>query len=256
MTQEKLIGADVETAMSADELEARLFQIGGQRYHNLHPFHDLMHTGKLSKGQVQAWALNRYCYQAAIPMKDASLMGRIEDRDLRREWLHRVTDHDGYSEDEGGIMRWLILTDGLGLDRDYVVSQNGALPSVRFAVEAYIRYVREKPLLQAIASSLTEIFAPKIHRDRIAGMLENYDFIDDRLMTYGTTRLNQAPVDAEFALKYVRQHALRADQQQAVIEALLFKLNVLWVQSDALYMAYVDPGLIPPGAFVPDDHPN
>ncbi|MBL4907441.1 MAG: pyrroloquinoline-quinone synthase PqqC [Sneathiella sp.] len=243
----------ITQAMTADALEARLFEIGAERYHNLHPFHDLLHSGQLNRGQVQAWALNRYCYQAAIPMKDASLMGRIDDRELRREWMHRITDHDGYDDDEGGIMRWLILTDGLGLDRDYVVSQDGALPAVRLAVDAYIRYVREKPLLQAIASSLTELFAPKIHRDRIAGMLKNYDFIDDRLMTYGTTRLNQAPVDADFALQYVRRHALRADQQQDVINALLFKLNVLWIQLDALYLAYVNPGLIAPGAFIPEE---
>jgi pyrroloquinoline-quinone synthase len=240
-------------ALSPDALEARLFEIGAERYHNLHPFHELLHNGELNRGQVQAWALNRYCYQAAIPMKDASLMGRIEDRELRKQWLHRVTDHDGYEDDEGGIMRWLILTDGLGLDRDYVISRQGALPAVRFAVEAYIRYVREQPLLQAIASSLTELFAPKIHRDRIAGMLKNYDFIDDKLMSYGTRRLNQAPVDAEFALNYVRQNAVRVDQQQQVIEALLFKLNVLWIQLDALHLAYVEPKLIPPGAFIPEE---
>lgn len=239
--------------LSADALEEHLYAIGAERYHNLHPFHHLLHSGALNKGQVQAWALNRYCYQAAIPMKDASLMGRIEDRDLRREWLHRVTDHDGTDDDEGGIMRWLILTDGLGLDRDYVISRSGALPATRFAVEAYIRYVRETPLLQAVASSLTELFAPKIHRDRIAGMLQNYDFIDDNLMSYGTRRLNQATSDAEFALAYVRQHAVTAEQQQMVVDALLFKMNVLWVQLDALHMAYVEPGMIPPGAFVPDD---
>ena len=149
----------ITETLSADDLESHLYAIGAERYHNLHPFHHLLHSGALNKGQVQAWALNRYCYQAAIPMKDASLMGRVEDRDLRREWLHRVTDHDGTDDDEGGIMRWLILTDGLGLDRDYVISREGALPATRFAVEAYIRYVREMPLLQAVASSLTELFA-------------------------------------------------------------------------------------------------
>ena len=134
--------------------------IGPERYHDLHPFHGLLHDGKLNKGQVQAWALNRYVYQAAIPRKDASLIGRCEDRDLRREWLHRITDHDGVGDEQGGIDRWLILTDGLGLDRDYVISQEGALPATKFAVEAYVRFVREKPLVEAVASSLTELFAP------------------------------------------------------------------------------------------------
>ena len=146
--------------MTPDALEAALRAIGPKRYHDLHPFHGLLHDGKLNKGQVQAWALNRFVYQAAIPRKDASLIGRCEDRELRREWLHRVMDHDGYGDDKGGIERWLILTDGLGLDRDYVISQEGALPATKFAVEAYVRFVRERPLIEAVASSLTELFAP------------------------------------------------------------------------------------------------
>ena len=168
--------------LSPDGLEAALRAIGPERYHDLHPFHDMLHGGKLDKGQVQAWALNRYVYQAAIPRKDASLMGRCDDRDLRREWLHRVTDHDGLCDDKGGIERWLILTDGLGLDRNYVMSQEGALPATKFAVEAYVHFVREKPLVEAVASSLTELFAPSIHRRRIAGMLANYSFIDEKVV--------------------------------------------------------------------------
>ncbi len=127
--------------LSPEGLEAALRAIGPERYHDLHPFHDLLHDGKLNKGQVQAWALNRYVYQAAIPRKDASLIGRCDDRELRREWLHRVADHDGLGDDKGGIERWLILTDGLGLDRDYVISQEGALPATKFAVEAYVHFV-------------------------------------------------------------------------------------------------------------------
>ena len=132
--------------MTPDELEAALRKVGAERYHNLHPFHHLLHGGKLNKGQVQAWALNRYCYQSAIPRKDAALMSRCDDRDLRREWIHRITDHDGTGEDPGGIERWLVLTDGLGLDRDYVVSKRGALPATKFAVEAYVHFTRDKHL--------------------------------------------------------------------------------------------------------------
>ena len=240
-------------AMTPDGLEAALREIGATRYHNLHPFHRMLHGGECNRGQVQAWALNRFCYQAAIPRKDASLMGRCEDRELRREWIHRVTDHDGDGEDPGGIERWLILTDGLGLDRDYVISQRGALPATRFAVEAYVRFVREKTLLEAVASSLTELFAPGIHRERIAGMLENYDFISEDVMPYFTRRLSQAPRDADFALEYVKTHARTPEQQQAVLDALTFKTQVLWAQLDALHYAYMDPGLIPPGAFDPKD---
>ena len=238
--------------MSAEELEARLREVGAERYHSLHPFHKLLHSGELNKGQVQAWALNRFCYQSAIPRKDAALISRTLDRDLRREWLRRITDHDGLGEEEGGIERWLILTDGLGLDRDYVISMQGALPATRFAVEAYVRFVRENTLLEAVASSLTELFAPEIHRQRIAGMLENYDFIDDSVMHYFRRRLKQAPRDVAFALDYVKQNARTPDAQAAVVEALKFKCNVLWSQLDALYFAYVEPGLVPPGAFRPE----
>ena len=237
--------------MSPDELEAALRKVGAERYHNLHPFHHLLHGGKLNKGQVQAWALNRYCYQSIIPQKDAALMARCEDRELRREWLHRITDHDGYGEDAGGIERWLVLTDGLGLDRDYVMSKRGALAASRFATEAYRHFVAEKTLLEAVASSLTELFAPGIHKERISGMLEHYDFIDEKVIAYFKRRLDQAPKDADFALEYVKKNAKTPEQQQQVIAALTFKTDVLWAQLDALYFAYVDPGFIPPGAFRP-----
>lgn len=239
--------------LSADQLEERLREIGATRYHNLHPFHKLLHGGKLSKGQVAAWALNRFCYQSAIPRKDASLIGRCDDPELRQEWIHRITDHDGSGDDPGGIERWLVLTGGLGLDRDYVTSLRGALPATRFAVEAYVRFVRDKTLLEAVASSLTELFAGGIHRERIAGMLENYDFIGEEVMQYFRRRLTQADRDASFALDYVRRNATTPEQQQAVLGALTFKTEVLWAQLDALYFAYVEPGFIPPGAFDPKE---
>ena len=150
--------------LSPDKLEAALREIGERRYHRLHPFHGLLHGGKCSKGQVQAWALNRYYYQAMIPIKDASLIARCEDSAVRREWRSRLVDHDGERESDGGIARWLKLTAGLGLDREYVTSLRGLLPGTRFAVEAYVRFVREKTLLEAIASSLTEMFSPVICR--------------------------------------------------------------------------------------------
>lgn len=242
------------TLMSAEKLEAALRAIGAERYHDKHPFHHLLHGGRLRKGQVQAWALNRFCYQSGVPRKDAALMSRTLDRALRREWRHRIDDHDGgEGSEEGGIERWLVLTDGLGLDRDYVVSMRGALPATRFAVEAYVRFVREETLLEAVASSLTELFAPKIHEERIAGMLENYDFITEDVMRYFRRRLGQATRDADFALAYVKANAKTVEQQAAVLDALRFKCSMLWAQLDALYFAYVDPGFIPPGAFVPDD---
>jgi pyrroloquinoline-quinone synthase len=238
--------------MSPNQLEAAIRQVGAERYHDKHPFHRLLHGGKLNKGQVQAWALNRYCYQTAVPRKDAALMSRTMDRALRREWVHRILDHDGAGGEEGGIERWLVLAEALGLDRAYVISMQGALPATRFAVEAYVDFVRQRTLLEAVASSLTELFAPSIHRERISGMLENYDFISDNAMQYFKRRLDQANRDADFALAYVRQHALTPEQQAAAVDAVRFKCNVLWAQLDALHHAYVVPALIPPGAFRPE----
>jgi coenzyme PQQ biosynthesis protein C len=242
----------VTALMTGDQLEAALRQIGAERYHSNHRFHKLLHGGRLSKPQVQAWALNRYYYQARIPIKDATILARMEDPALRRAWRQRIVDHDGAKAGEGGIERWLKLTDGLGLPRGYVASTEGILPATRFAVDAYVHFVRERTLLEAIASSLTELFAPAIIANRVAGMLANYDFITTQTLAYFDQRLTQAPRDADFALDYVKREARRPDQQQAVLDALIFKCNVLWAQLDALHAAYVEPGMIPPGAFQPE----
>lgn len=242
----------MKAPMTPAQLEAAIRQVGAERYHNQHPFHRLLHGGKLTRGQVQAWALNRYCYQAAVPRKDAALMSRALDRELRRQWVHRLLDHDGYGGEEGGIERWLVLTDALGLDREYVTSMRGALPATRFATEAYVRFVLQEPIVDAVASSLTELFAPQIHQERISGMLENYDFIGERAMQYFRRRLDQATRDADFALDYVKRHATTPAQQAACIAAVRFKCDVLWAQLDALHHAYVTPGWSPPGAFCPD----
>lgn len=239
--------------MQPDELEAALRDIGARRYHRLHPFHHLLHSGQCTKGQVQAWALNRYYYQAMIPIKDASLIARCEDSAIRREWRSRLVDHDGDADGEGGIARWLKLTDGLGLDRDYVISLQGLLPGTRFAVEAYVRFVREKTLLEAIASSLTELFSPVIISERMDGMLANYDFVTCETLSYFDKRPPQAARDSDFALDYVKRHARTPDTQAQVLAALEFKCSVLWAMLDALHHAYVDPKHVPPGAFVPQD---
>ncbi len=248
----KILEEPREALDGPEALERRLRWIGATRYHSLHPFHRLLHGGKLNKGQVQAWALNRFAYQSIIPIKDAVVVSRFRDRQTRLEWRHRIEDHDGGPGDEGGIERWLHLTDGLGLDRDYVESMQGVLPATRFAVEAYVHFVRDRSPLEAIASSLTELFAPNLHEERISGMLEHYDFINPEIMAYFRRRLTQAPRDAGFALDYVKEKARTPEERALVCEALIFKTNVLWVQLDALHHAYVG-GMIPPGAFVPEE---
>ncbi|MFL5285899.1 MAG: pyrroloquinoline-quinone synthase PqqC [Rhodopila sp.] len=235
------------------ELEARLREIGAERYHSRHPFHRMLHTGQCSKGQVQAWALNRYYYQAMIPLKDASLIGRCEEPALRREWRKRLEDQDGDDTRAGGLERWLRLTDGLGLDRADVTSTRLLLPATRFAVQAYIHYVRERSLLEAVASCLTELFSPQIITERMDGMLANYPYVTPDILSYFDKRPPQAERDAQFALDWVTRHAHTAEQQQAVLDTLIFKCDVLWTMMDALHYAYVTPGLVPPGAFVPRD---
>ena len=242
-----------EAPLSPGDLEARLREVGAERYHHLHPFHELLHSGRLNRGQVQAWALNRYYYQSMIPVKDASLLARMEEPALRREWRQRIIDHDGDREGEGGIARWIALTDGLGLDRALVLSTRGVLPGTRFAVEAYVHFVRERSLLEAIASSLTEMFSPMIIGQRIAGMLANYDFVSKETLAYFTARPPQAQRDADFALDYVKRHALRPEEQDAAVRALEFKCSVLWSQLDALHFAYVEPARPSPGAFRPEE---
>lgn len=234
--------------------EARLRQIGAERYHDKHPFHHLLHSGGCTPDQVRAWVINRFYYQARIPMKDAAFMSRVDDPALRRAWRSRIEDHDGTSENEGGIQRWLRLADAVGLDRDYVASAEGVLPATRFAVDAYVRFVRDETLLEAVAASLTELFAPKIHAQRIEGLLANYAFADDSSLAYFKNRLREAPKDVAFGLSWVLERADTQEKQDAAAKALIFKTDVLWSQLDALHSAYVDPARIPPGAWQPGSY--
>ncbi|MCA1449811.1 pyrroloquinoline-quinone synthase PqqC [Ensifer sp. IC3342] len=237
------------TAADREAFHARLLAIGQERYHDKHPFHTLLHGGRATMTQVRAWVINRYYYQIRIPMKDAALLSRCDDPDLRRAWRSRIEDHDGGLDEGGGIRRWLRLAQAVGLDPAYVASTRGVLPATRFAVDAYVAFVREKPLIEAVASSLTELFAPKIHSERIAGLLAHYAFADDAALAYFRQRLTEAPRDVEFGLAYVLDHADTAEKQDAAAAALTFKTDVLWSQLDALYCAYVTPGLIPPGVW-------
>ena len=237
--------------LTPPELRAALQAIGDERYHIHHPFHRMLHEGRLTRPQVQAWALNRYYYQSRIPAKDATLLARLPTADLRRAWRSRLEDHDGTGPGLGGVARWLRLAEGVGLDRDYVESTAGLLPGTRFAVDAYVAFVRDRTVLEAVASSLTEMFSPTIIAERVSGMLAHYDFITPDTLAYFTPRMSQAPKDVDFALAYIDEHATSRSAQESVLNALRFKCDVLWSQLDALHYAYVEPGRVPPGAFVP-----
>ena len=241
-----------DQAQSREDFEARLRAIGAARYHDRHPFHERLHGGHCTPDEVRAWVVNRWMYQSRIPMKDAAFMSRVEDPDLRRQWRKRIEDHDGGVAEGGGIRRWLALAQAVGLDPDYVASGVGIMPATRFAVEAYVRFVREMPLLDAVAASLTELFAPRIHAQRIEGLLAHYDFADDSSLSYFKKRLTEAPEDVKFGLDYVLTRADTREKQDAAAAALTFKTDVLWAQLDALWHGYVE-GNIPPGAWRPGE---
>jgi pyrroloquinoline-quinone synthase len=236
--------------LSLDELRAQLQATGEERYHHRHPFHLLMHEGKLSRGQLQAWALNRYYYQSIIPIKDSIILSRGPDPVFRRAWRKRVVDHDGdaTNNNDGGIKRWIKLAEATGLDPAHVRAGTGILPATRFAVNEYINIVRSRTLLEAVASSLTELFSTKLITLRVEKLRQHYPWLAGGL-DYFEARLYQAPEDSQFAVNYVYDNAKTRAEQELAIQALRDKCDILWAQLDALYFAYVEPGWPPPGAF-------
>jgi len=234
--------------LSLDELRTELQAVGEERYHHKHPFHLLMHEGKLGRGQLQAWALNRYYYQSIIPVKDSIILSRGPDPVFRRTWRKRVVDHDGDATSEGGIKRWLKLAEATGLDPEQVRAGQGILPATRFAVNEYINIVRSRTLLEAVASSLTELFSTKLITLRVEKLRQHYPWLSGGL-EYFEARMYQAPEDSKFALSYVHESAKNRAEQELAIQALRDKCDILWAQLDALYFAYVQPGWPPPGAF-------
>jgi pyrroloquinoline-quinone synthase len=239
-----------ESFLPEAQFVARFHAIGEERYHHKHPFHLMMHEGKLTRGQLQAWALNRYYYQSRIPIKDATILARSEDAEFRRAWRKRIFDHDGDATHPGGIEKWLRLVEATGLTRDQALRGDAILPAVRYAVDAYLELVRSATFLEAVASSLTELFSGKLIALRMDALRRHYPWLSGGL-DYFQGRLTQAPEDADFALAWVVKHARTREQQELALAALRAKCNILWAQLDALYFAYVSPGWPPPGAFQP-----
>jgi pyrroloquinoline-quinone synthase len=238
--------------LSEAEFIAGFHAIGEQRYHHKHPFHLLMHEGKLTRGQLQAWALNRYYYQSRIPIKDAAILARSEDPAFRLAWRKRILDHDGDGTQPGGVEKWLRLVEATGLSREQALGGEGILPATCYAVQAYVDFVSRRSHLEAVASSLTELFSKKLIVLRMDRLRQHYLWLSSGL-DYFTGRLTQAPEDADFALTWVVNHAHTREQQDQALAALRAKCDILWAQLDALYFAYVNPGWPPPGAFVPSE---
>ena len=215
----------------------RLRDEGRRRYHDAHPFHQAMHAGALGREQIQAWVRNRYYYQTRIPIKDALILAKSEDPAFRRAWIRRIHDHDGEAEGEGGLAEWLRLARAVGLDPEEVASLSGVLPGVRFACDAYVTLVKESSLVEAVASSLTEMFAPDVMSKRIAAWMDHYAWIDPAGLAYFRARVPRARRDSEEALAYVSEHAKTRDLQDACVRALIRKTEILWHLLDCLELA-------------------
>lgn len=203
-------------------------------YYHDHPFHQRMHAGELSREEVQSWVLNRFYYQKMIPRKDAYFLANCPEREVRREWIQRILDHDGHGDDPGGIEKWLVLGEAVGLDRGTLRDENEILPGVVHTVDAYVNFVRDHGWVESAAASLTELFGPDLMEYRLEVFEEKYPWIDSEGLRYFRDRLGQAPRDAEYALNLVLDRCERRDQQERCIEALQFKCDLLWSLLDAI----------------------
>lgn len=231
--------------LSRDALIAWIRREGEQRYHDHHRYHVLMHEGKLTKVQLQQWVLNRYYYQTRIPIKDAIIVSKSDDPAFRRMWIHRIADHDGEGE---GLELWLKLAEGVGLDREEVASCRSVLPGVRFACDAYVTLVRERSLVEAVASSLTEFFAPDLMSRRVLAWEQHYPWVSKEMLAYFRSRVPRARRDSEEAIDFVVGHATTYDVQERCVAALIRKTEILWHLLDTTFAAYIEPGWGPAGA--------
>ncbi len=209
-------------------------RVQGTRYHNLHPFHQRMDAGALTREELQRWVTNRFYYQKCIPLKDAAILSNCPDVGVRREWIQRIIDHDGTAQGTGGIESWFRLGEALGVSREEIESERGVLPGVRFSVDAYVNFARQRPWVEAVASSLTELFGPSAIRVRIDALERHYEWIDPAGLEYFRKRLVQAPRDAQYALDLVVDRCRTREQRDAAVAALRFKTEVLWAQLDAI----------------------
>jgi pyrroloquinoline-quinone synthase len=220
-------------AWSREEFEQRLRE-RGRAYHIHHPFNVMLNGGKASRAQIQGWVANRFYYQINIPVKDAAILANCEDRAVRRNWVQRILDHDGYGEDPGGIESWLRLAEAVGLERTSVESLHAVLPGVRFAVDAYVNFARRAPWPEAVCASLTELFAPEIHKQRLANWPQHYPWIDPGGLRYFQSRVSLARRDVEFGLAVTLERFGTRALQERALAILQFKLDVLWQMSDAM----------------------
>ena len=224
-------------AWTRAEFEQRLRE-RGRAYHVHHPFNLMLNGGQATRAQIRGWVANRFYYQISIPLKDAASLANCEERAVRRNWVQRILDHDGYGDDPGGIESWLRLAEAVGLERSQVESLQDVLPGVRFAVDAYVSFARRAPWLEGVCASLTELFAPEIHRQRLAAWPGHYPWIDTAGLSYFQGRVSRAQRDVEFALALTLERFQTRAAQERALQVLQFKLDVLWQMNDAMALAY------------------
>lgn len=235
------------TLWTPEEFTARLREVGAVQYHDKHPFHKLMNDGKLTREQLRVWIANRFYYQKIIPVKDAIMLSRIPDRAIRQLWIQRIIDHDGLPPKEGevpppgGIEKWLRLGEAAGLTREELDDERHLLPAVRYAVDAYVQLVSTRSWVEGVASSLTELFAPKLMATRLAAFEKHYTWIAPWGLDYFRGRLTQAPRDSDHGLAVVIEHCRTPEAQQRAVAALRTKCELLWAQLDAMYLHCVLP---------------
>jgi pyrroloquinoline-quinone synthase len=247
------MGASEAMPWSREEFELKL-RAKGKRYHIYHPYQVAMNSGKLTKDQIQGWVYNRYYYQISIPIKDAALLSNMPDRSHRRQWIQRIIDHDGTQGDEGGIEAWIWLGQACGLRREDITSLEHVLPGVRFAVDAYVNFARRAPWQEAVCSSLTELFAPEIHKERLSNWPQHYPWIDQSGYAYFRKRLSEARRDVEHGLHVTLDYFATREQQQRALQILQFKLDILWSMLDAMQIAYgIGPERLGAGTAMPDE---
>ncbi len=230
-----------QTAWTREEFEQRLRE-KGRAYHIHHPFNVMLNSGAAQPEQIRGWVANRFYYQISIPIKDAAVLSNCEDRAVRRNWVQRILDHDGYGDDPGGIESWLRLAEAVGLDRSHVESLSEVVPGVRFAVDAYVNFARRAPWPEAVCSSLTELFAPEIHKQRLAGWPDHYPWIDRGGLQYFQSRVSLARRDVEFGLAVTLERFRTRLEQERALQILQFKLDILWQMNDAMALRY---GVVP-----------
>jgi len=226
-----------QQAWTREEFEERLRE-RGRAYHVHHPFNLMLNSGQATREQIRGWVANRFYYQINIPLKDAAILANCEERAVRRNWVQRILDHDGYAEDPGGIESWLRLAEAVGLERAQVESLQDVLPGVRFAVDAYVNFARRAPWPEGVCASLTELFAPEIHRQRLASWPGHYPWIDPAGLSYFQSRMSRARRDVEFALALTHERFRTRAAQERALQVLQFKLEVLWQMNDAMALAY------------------